>query len=477
MAQAHRRNALIRQLSKIFWHSCSCFGAPNLILRDCLNASENPLACNIRNQPLQGNRELGSRNAAAGKILSFANKPYTSNNNGDMKRHAQIVAEGARRRATALLVAVSSGLLSAMFGASAAAEPQDDWPMSRGGPALTGYSPAPLPGSLSLFWTYKTGGEIKSSAAIANGRVFIGSNDKSLHAIDLKTGKKLWAFATEGEIESSPLVLNGMVYFGSNDDFLYAVDAATGVLKWKYKTEGKVAGGPNWFVLKGRTNILIGSWDNRLHCVDAATGQSNWVYETGNYINGTPTVDNGRALFGGCDAILHVVSLANGQAIKTIDAGAYVPGSAPISGSRIFLALAENKVVCIDVEKGTNLWTFKERAFGYFSSPAIAQNRLLVGGRDKRLHCLDAESGRKIWEFATQARVDSSPVVCADKVVFGSDDGKLYIVSLETGREIWSYETGQAVASSPAVAQGRIVIGCDDGRVYCFGPAQKDSIR
>src|SRR5687768_7008767 len=74
------------------------------------------------------------------------------------------------------------------------------WPMFRGSPGLTGISPATLPATLNLSWTYKTAGPIKSSAAIVDDRVFIGSDDQHLHAINLKTGQKLWSFKTSGPI-------------------------------------------------------------------------------------------------------------------------------------------------------------------------------------------------------------------------------------------------------------------------------------
>src|SRR5690349_16145461 len=98
----------------------------------------------------------------------------------------------------------------------------DSWPMFRGSPGLTGTSPARLPNSPKLLWTYKTGGPVKSSPAIVNGKLYVGSDDKSLHCVDLKKGQKLWTFPTEAEIESSPLVLDGIVYFGSTDGGLYA---------------------------------------------------------------------------------------------------------------------------------------------------------------------------------------------------------------------------------------------------------------
>jgi outer membrane protein assembly factor BamB len=123
----------------------------------------------------------------------------------------------------------------------------------------------------------------------------------------------------------------------------------------------------------------------------------------------------------------------------------------------------------VDLDKGTNLWTYKDRGFAYISSPALIDDRVIVGGRDKRLHCLNRETGKPIWTFPTRGKVDSSPAVCDGKVVFGSDDGRLYVVSLKDGKELWNYEIGQPITSSPAVVDGRIIVGSEDGNVYCFG--------
>src|SRR5205823_10255912 len=157
-----------------------------------------------------------------------------------------------------------------------------NWPMYRGNPALTGIASGALPEKLSLLWSFKTGGPVKSSAAIIDGHVFIGSGDGNVYALDLASGKKAWAARTGGPVDSSPLVLDGKVFFGSTDASLYAVEAASGRQHWKYETGDKILGAPNWVKSpKGDANwVLVGSYDFKLHCVEAATGRTNWVYET-----------------------------------------------------------------------------------------------------------------------------------------------------------------------------------------------------
>lgn len=355
--------------------------------------------------------------------------------------------------------------------APAAGTPQGTsaWPMYRGGPSLNGVAASSLPPRPALLWSFKTGGQVKSSAAIVDGRVFIGSNDRNLYALDFATGNKLWAFTNREAIESSPLVLNGRVFVGSTDGNLYALDAVSGKQLWSFPTGDKILGGPNWFVSGGRTNILVGSYDFKLYGLDALTGKSNWVYETGNYINGAPGVADGVTAFGGCDGILHVVALTNGTLVSSNEIGAPIAASAALAGGRAYFGHYDNQFVCADLKGGSKAWTFRDRDFPYFSSPALTADRVLFGGRDKKLHCVNRADGKPIWSFATRGKVDSSPVVGGDKVVVGSDDGRLYLVSLNDGKELWSYELGQSIDSSPAVASGKIVIGCDDGSVYCFG--------
>ncbi|MFM1769751.1 MAG: Serine/threonine-protein kinase AfsK [Verrucomicrobiota bacterium] len=347
-----------------------------------------------------------------------------------------------------------------------------DWPMFRGNPALTGVAPGSLGTNLALLWTYKTDKPVRSSPAVANGRVFVGSDDEHVHAIDLATGRGVWKVKTGGPIESSPLVFEGKVYVGSDDGLLRALDAATGRELWQFKCDDKIPGSPNVTPAPGGQGhwLVFGSFDSRLYCLDAATGKSNWVFETGTGIKGTPAVLDGVTAVGGCDAMLHLVSLKDGAKVKEVEVGAPMLGSVALARGRAFVGHYENVFLCVDLDKGTNLWTYQDRGFPYVSSPALLDDRVVVGGRDKRLHCLRRDTGAVIWTFATRGRVDSSPAVCDGKVVVGSEDGRLYLVALADGRELWSYEIGGGMTSSPAVVGGRILIGNEDGSVYCFGP-------
>src|SRR5436190_5669618 len=136
-----------------------------------------------------------------------------------------------------------------------------DWPMFRGSPGLVGVAEGQLPDKLGTLWTFKTGGAVKSSAAIAGDRVYFGSADENIYAVALGDGKKLWSYKTSGPIESSPLVLDQKVFIGSSDGALYALEASSGKLVWKYETGDKILGSPNWIKKDQNFWVLFGSYD------------------------------------------------------------------------------------------------------------------------------------------------------------------------------------------------------------------------
>jgi outer membrane protein assembly factor BamB len=67
-------------------------------------------------------------------------------------------------------------------------------------------------------WSYSTGSAVHgSSAAVANGVVYVGSDDGNVYALNAKTGAKLWSHAISSGW-SSPAVANGMMYIGGGNN-------------------------------------------------------------------------------------------------------------------------------------------------------------------------------------------------------------------------------------------------------------------
>ena len=144
----------------------------------------------------------------------------------------------------------------------------DAWPQFRGSPRLTGMSSSDLPATLKLLWTYEAGEAIDSSAAIADGTVFVGSAKGELVALDLQTGSVRWTYRTAEIGESSPAVAGGTVYIGDLSGVFHAVDVRTGQALWTFKTGAEIRSSP---VVVG-DKVLIGSYDRYLYALSARNG-------------------------------------------------------------------------------------------------------------------------------------------------------------------------------------------------------------
>lgn len=343
------------------------------------------------------------------------------------------------------------------------------WPIFRGTQGLQGVTTDTLPDTLDLLWSFKTDGPVRSSAVIQDGRVYIGSADKMLYALDFDTGQEIWSFKADSPIEAPPTVMGETVCVGDLGGIVYAVHAETGEKLWTYETEGEVAGAVNWTHLGERLCVLVGSHDAYVHCLDAGTGEPVWRFETDNYVNGTVAVSGDLCAFGGCDAFVYVVRMADANEVMRIDAGAYVASSTVFDESRVYAGNYDGLFLSASTQDPNQRWEYAIEGGEIFSSAAVAQDCVVVGDRDSQVLCLDRQTGQLKWTFKTLNAVDSSPVIAGDRVVVGSDDGRVYLLSLETGDKLWSYELGEPIISSPAVSNGRVVIGCDDGSVYAFG--------
>jgi hypothetical protein len=62
----------------------------------------------------------------------------------------------------------------------------------------------------------------RSSPAVADGKVYVGSEDGCVYCLNASTGEKIWSYTTGGNVNSSPAVADGKVYVGSYDYNVYA---------------------------------------------------------------------------------------------------------------------------------------------------------------------------------------------------------------------------------------------------------------
>lgn len=344
-----------------------------------------------------------------------------------------------------------------------------NWPQFRGNQALTGVVDAALPSSLKVHWTYDFGEAVESSAAISDGVVYAASHSGELVALDLFTGEPLWKYEASGPIgESSAAVAGNVVYIGDLSGVVHAVAADTGRGLWTYQTENEIKASP---VVVG-DRVLIGSYDGHLHALSATDGELLWKVQTEGPVHATAGVSEGVTYITGCDALLRAIRISDGRELFSIESGAYTGASPALAGEMAFYGTFDNEVLGVNLKTRSVAWRYShpQRNFPFYSSAAVAEGKVVIGGRDRIVHCLEAASGKAVWTFTTRARVDSSPVVAKDRVYVGSNDGRLYVLDLASGEKRWEFNAGAAITASPAVGEERLVVGSHDGQLYCLGP-------
>jgi eukaryotic-like serine/threonine-protein kinase len=74
----------------------------------------------------------------------------------------------------------------------------------------------------NTLWEHTMNAFAASSPVIANGVVYVGSEDFNIYALSARTGAPLWQYTTGNYVVASPAVANGFLYAASGDSNLYA---------------------------------------------------------------------------------------------------------------------------------------------------------------------------------------------------------------------------------------------------------------
>lgn len=179
----------------------------------------------------------------------------------------------------------------------------------------------------SIRWRFHTGGKIKGAVALAGNRLFVGSYDEHVYALDARTGRRLWRAAAQprlghtGTFYATPTVAYGRVYVGSTDGKMYSFGATTGKLRWSRSTGGYVyASAAVW-----RGRVLVGSFSHRFLCLDAATGDELWSFRANGPISGSATVVNGIVYFATLKRRTYALDARTGKLLWTFPDGQYTP--------------------------------------------------------------------------------------------------------------------------------------------------------
>jgi quinohemoprotein ethanol dehydrogenase len=274
-------------------------------------------------------------------------------------------------------------------------------------------------GELGLAWHYDLGTTrgVEATPLVVDGVLYTTSAWSIVYALDAKTGRELWVYDPQvpkrwGQyaccdvVNRGVAIWNGRVYVGTLDGRLVALDAATGQLAWEKLTVDQslpytITGAPR--VVNGRVIIGNGGAEYGVRgyvtAYDAASGEQVWRFYTvpGNPADGfeskalemAAVTWNGEWWKGGgggtawdalvFDPLLNLLYIGTGNGspwARDI--------RSPGGGDNLFLS----SIVAVNADTGEYVWHYQTTPrdnWDYTATQPLILANLEIGGRERRV--------------------------------------------------------------------------------------------
>ena len=375
-----------------------------------------------------------------------------------------------------------------------------EWAMFRRDPAHTG---ADVHGGAvpygEVMWQFRSGEPIRTSPALVDGRVYIGTGDHRAVALEAKTGEIVWQREVTGPVDWPVAVAGGMVFVGLRDARVLALDVDTGDVRWEYRTSGPIHGSP----VVDRGELYIGSDDFGIYALDAMTGEERWVYRTGGRVTSSPAANEDVVAVTSEDKYLYVMDRATGR--PRLDFQLTTGSGSPVlTDSYALVVDGLGRLTAIDWREDDKpfekfvtrvglqlfawgildevpnqrgfMWSYQPDADTLVGEPAVASGKVYASGSSGVLYALDAATGRPVWEFHADSGLERSPSAWGDFVYLADSGGTLYSIDAGTGTKHWQIDIGGPATASPVIASGELYVASEDGGLlaiftpYFIGP-------
>ncbi len=371
---------------------------------------------------------------------------------------------------------------------------EGSWAMFRADAQRTGLSTSSaIPEEVSEAWRVANinttdYGAAKASPSVADGVLYVGSDDARFGAYDVETGDLLWEVevpeTTQG-FHGTPSIGAEMVMIGAYNGTLYAFDRETGETKWEYTNGFQIGASPALVPEHGRvynTHERSNKGGGQIVAVDALTGEEVWdvAIRAHPHSSVAVSVEQNRLFVGDNLAILHAVDTETGEVAWTYqlpqpgDSQSDIKTTPTVIEEHglVVVGAWSKKIHAFDMESGELVWETEVGA-SVMGSTAYSPKHGLVYlptlSPTRGLHAFDVETGEEKWKYESESGVMSSPAIDMDEkyVVVGSGP-HMFAVDAETGEELWKVEVGGNVTASPALWGDRIFITAKLGDLVAY---------
>ena len=330
----------------------------------------------------------------------------------------------------------------------------------------------------SRLWSYATQGWVSAAPTVADGVVYVGSNDHRVYALDAATGNELWSFATGEVVVSVPTVADGVIYVGSNDNHLHALDADTGEKLWSYDTGSWVQYSPA--VSGGK--VYLGArvnGNNRVVALDTMSGAVVWTAQEPRGYDAEPApAAVGNLVYTPGDEYgeFHALDAATGRLAWSAPVSSYVASAPTVLDGTVYLTEV-NTAYALDESTGEVIWSYGTERYPAQDFPALVVDGVYYLSPDQFLYALDAATGDVLWTYKAPGFNSAAPVV-ADGVIYGAvEGGHVFALDTTTGAERWTLPTESWALQSLSVADGVLYAESDLGSLMAIDASDGAFIR
>jgi len=257
------------------------------------------------------------------------------------------------------------------------------------------------------FFAWSNGSWIRSTPALANGKLFVGGMRDHLVCLDAKSGKRLWEIDFPKEMKTplpsfgcvcSPMVDGKFVYMQAGAGFC-KIEQDTGKILWRtMKDEGGMYGSafssPVIATLAGKRQILVQS-RTELAGVDIESGGVLWQQP---------------------------IKAFRGMNILTplpYKEGVY---TSAYGGRSHFFGIKRDSEAWKSMEKWEN------KAQAYMCSPVLFDDHIYLHLRNQRFACYDLKEGKEAWVSSKRFGKYMSLVRQGGKILALDQNGMLYLI-------------------------------------------------
>lgn len=290
--------------------------------------------------------------------------------------------------------------------------------------------------------------------AYADGKLYVSSGYREVLELDAKTGAIGWRARTEEPIHGAPTVADGRVMVVALDNTLLTFDAATGAPGWTYQALSEPARilGASSPAVSGDT-VVAAFGSGELVALRAANGNDLWNEALSRAsrtsalseirdIPGRPVIYQGDVYAVSHSGVFAATDLRTGQARWSLPVvGITTPWPA---GDVVYVVGSDGKVVCAARESGQIYWIRDlneglraQRKGGWWkfgghkvvrptwSSPILANNRLIMVGSTGQLVSLNAKTGEIDKRMEIGAPATLAPIAVGNMIYVVADNAQL----------------------------------------------------